>query len=292
MRTSKSIRCRECVQTAMRIISNNGGEMRFGDIVAMMQDVFPNSDYEKEMLKSGTVRWESWLAFFSIDAVKTGYLVKNNGLWHITPEGEKALKLNPEAFDKSLVEGYDMWKKNSDQEKSDDKSCDNDAAEIEIIKSKASAGIRNYIINKNPYEFQDIVAALLRAMGYYTPFIAPKGKDGGVDIIAYKDPLGVETPRIKVQVKHYPTSPIPVDVVRTMIGVLSKGEDVGIIFTSGTFSSDSKREARSSDRKIRLIDLDEFVNLWLQYYANMCEEDRLLMPIIPVYFVDSNIGAQ
>ena len=40
---------------------------------------------------------------------------------------------------------------------------------------------------KNPYEFQDLVAALLRAMGYYTPFIAPKGKDGGVDIIAYRD---------------------------------------------------------------------------------------------------------
>lgn len=31
---------------------------------------------------------------------------------------------------------------------------------------------------------------LPRAMDYYTPFIAPKGKDGGIDIIAYLDPLG------------------------------------------------------------------------------------------------------
>jgi predicted Mrr-cat superfamily restriction endonuclease len=38
-------------------------------------------------------------------------------------------------------------------------------------------------------------------MGYHTPFISPKGKDGGIDIIAYQDPLGLKTPRIKVQVK-------------------------------------------------------------------------------------------
>ncbi len=35
-----------------------------------------------------------------------------------------------------------------------------------------------------------MVAALLRAMGYYTPFISPRGKDGGVDILAYQDPIG------------------------------------------------------------------------------------------------------
>ncbi len=36
-------------------------------------------------------------------------------------------------------------------------------------------------------------------MGYHTPFISPKGKDGGIDIIAYQDALGINKPRIKVQ---------------------------------------------------------------------------------------------
>ncbi|MBF0548586.1 MAG: restriction endonuclease [Candidatus Riflebacteria bacterium] len=31
------------------------------------------------------------------------------------------------------------------------------------------------------------------------------GKDGGVDIIAYRDPLGTESPRIKIQIKHRET---------------------------------------------------------------------------------------
>ena len=39
-------------------------------------------------------------------------------------------------------------------------------------------------------------------MGYYTPFVAPQGKDGGIDVIAYRDPLGTVSPRIKIQIKH------------------------------------------------------------------------------------------
>ena len=41
-----------------------------------------------------------------------------------------------------------------------------------------------------PYQFQDLVAALLRAMGYHVAWVAPPGKDGGTDIVAYTDPLG------------------------------------------------------------------------------------------------------
>ena len=45
----------------------------------------------------------------------------------------------------------------------------------------ALEGLSKFIRGKNPYEFQDIVAALLRVIGYYTPFISPRGKDGGLD---------------------------------------------------------------------------------------------------------------
>ena len=38
-------------------------------------------------------------------------------------------------------------------------------------------------------------------MNYHTSFITAKGKDGGIDIIAYQDPLGIQKPRIKVQVE-------------------------------------------------------------------------------------------
>ena len=55
---------------------------------------------------------------------------------------------------------------------------------LDLLESDAREGIKRYIVSKNPYEFQDMVAALLKAMGYYIQSVAPKGKDGGVDVVA------------------------------------------------------------------------------------------------------------
>lgn len=286
-----NLRQQEAVRDALLLIKQNGGQMRSSDVFAEMGKSFPQSPYEMERTKSGNQRWENWLAFYSIDAVKSGFLVKDKGVWHLTDEGEKALSLTLEDFAAELKMRYDKWydahkSENIETETStaDTDNLDN-IVEIDVVQAQAADGIRNYIIGKNPYEFQDLVAALLRAMGYCTPFIAPKGKDGGVDIIAYRDPLGTTLPRVKVQVKHYPYTPISVDIVRNLLGVLARDGEVGIVITSGTFTNDAKREARNSHTPCRLIDIDEFISLWLQYYPDMQEEDKSLLPIVPIYFV-------
>ena len=60
--------------------------------------------------------------------------------------------------------------------------------------------IRAKIADLDAHQTQDLVAGILRSMGYFTQ-ISPEGKDGGVDIVASRDALGVEPPIIKVQVK-------------------------------------------------------------------------------------------
>jgi len=57
-----------------------------------------------------------------------------------------------------------------------------------MISSKSAyEQIESYLDKKTPYEFQDLAAALLRGMGYFTPICCASGKDGGVDILAYRD---------------------------------------------------------------------------------------------------------
>ena len=41
------------------------------------------------------------------------------------------------------------------------------------------------------YDFQDLVADLLRGMSYRVSWVAPPGKGGGIDIVAYTDPPGI-----------------------------------------------------------------------------------------------------
>jgi restriction system protein len=145
-------------------------------------------------------------------------------------------------------------------------------------------GLENYIDVKNPYEFQDLVAALLRGMGYYTPFVAPKGKDGGVDVMAYRDPLGTESPRIQVQIKHRDT-PATVQEIRQLMGLLQKQGDVGIFVSSGGFTPDARSTARTSHIHVELIDLTRFIGLWKEFYEKLSDEDKSLMPLRPVYFL-------
>ena len=119
-------------------------------------------------------------------------------------------------------------------------------------------------------------------MKYHTPFISPKGKDGGLDIIAYNDPLGATSPRIKVQVKHRPDSSVPVDDIRSLTGLLNKDGDVGLFVTSGSFTSEAERSARESHRHIKLLDIDNFIALWQEFYAKMTDEDKNMLPLYSI----------
>ncbi len=285
MSDKKPTRQAEVVFAAMKAIEANGGEMRVSDIYDTLSQSFPLTDHEKEQTKSGIVRWKAYLNFYSIEVSKVGYLVKKSGTWHLTEEGSKALAAEAGAFFADFHGRYSQMQKEHEVSIIEEEADQPD--DLDMLQGQASKGIREYIIKKNPYEFQDLVAALLLAMGYYKPFIATKEKDGGFDIIAFQDPLGTTTPQLKVQVKHYPTSSISVDVVRGLLGVLVKEGDVGLIVTSGTFTSESKKEARGGHRCLRLIDIDEFIDLWIQYYDRMSEEDKSMLPIIPVYFLKS-----
>ena len=160
--------------------------------------------------KTGNVRWQSVLHFYSIDCVKAGYLIKKSGIWYLTPEGEEAVKLGEMGLFTAANAAYKQWKLKkqslADIPESDETDVEvttqNEGLTVEQAEAMALEGIKQFINAKNPYEFQDLAAALLRGMSYYTPFIAPRGKDGGVDIIAYRNPLGTVSPRIKLQIKH------------------------------------------------------------------------------------------
>ncbi|SFM64324.1 restriction endonuclease [Nitrosomonas communis] len=120
-------------------------------------------------------------------------------------------------------------------------------------------------------------------MGYYTPFVAPKGKDGGIDVIAYRDPLGTVTPRIKVQIKHREET-ASVHEIRQLMGLLQKDGDVGIFVSSGGFTADAKTTARTSHVHVELIDLNRFITLWQEFYHKLGDEDKARLPLIPIFF--------
>lgn len=287
---------------AFKILKESGGQLPGKQVIEKIRETIELTDWEKEVYeKTGYVRWESILHFYTIDAMKAGFLRKNKGVWYLTEEGEKALKTGPLKLHETASQLYQKWALvNKENKPKKGKEAEDEITELEtnktqtqkaqldLMEEQAIAGIKDFIRTKNAYEFQDIVAALLRAMNYYTPFISPKGKDGGLDIVAYSDPLGATVPRLKVQVKHRPDTAVPVDDIRSLTGLLNKDGDIGLFVTSGTFTSEAERSARESHRHIKLLDLDNFIALWQEFYIKLSDEDKNLLPLHSIYFLGSN----
>ena len=273
-------------KAVLELLEKNGGEMRRSDLIKAVPTEYHLDEWEAALPKetSEHPRWRTALVYYSIDLNKAGFIKRKDGIWYITDDGREALKLPAAEVYLKAAEAYHKWEEQCEQtSETPDMEVDSGGKlSLSDIKSQASDDRYNYIRERTPYEFQDLVAALLRAMGYYTPFVAPKGKDGGVDIIAYSHPLGASGERLKVQVKHYgPDNPVSVDTVR-QISAVAKG-DTPIVVTSGRFAETAKTEARVYN--VRLIDGVEFEELWISYYGQMKEEDKALMPIEPVYFI-------
>jgi restriction system protein len=122
-------------------------------------------------------------------------------------------------------------------------------------------------------------------MGYHVVWIAPKGKDGGLDLLAQSDPLGVRGPRIKGQVKRRRDTKTTEDELRSFLSLIEQG-DVGVYISLGGFTNDTHAAARRSARRITLIDGEALLELWVEHYEKVDEEGRSLLPIKPVYFLD------
>lgn len=299
-KSKSKIIAEKTIFATFNILKDNGGELRGKDVVDRIRETVDFNDYEKHRYeKTGYIRWESILHFYTIDCMKAGFLRKNKGLWILTNEGEEAIKLGPEKLLSTATKIYKEWdakRKKGTVEKGEE----DDLPEIQTDKGQAQqaildqleenaiTGIRNFILQKNPYEFQDLVAALLNSMGYHISEVAKRGPDGGIDIIAYNDPLGTTQPRIIVQVKHRPSSTISSDEIQKLAGTLKRTTDVGIFVTSGDFSKPAIKEARHSREHIELIGFDRLVSLWTEYYSKLDDEQKNMLPLHPIYYLGSN----
>ena len=136
-------------------------------------------------------------------------------------------------------------------------------------------------------DFEEFTADLLQALGYQAR-VTPYSQDGGVDVIAHRDPLGVEPPLIKVQCKHH-TGTISGPEVQQLVGTLAPGE-LGVFVTLGTYSKDAQSIERQK-QGLRLLSGEAIVGLVLTSYDRLPERWRTLIPLTPLLVVDDTIDA-
>jgi restriction system protein len=151
----------------------------------------------------------------------------------------------------------------------------------EVIE-KASEFIDDMLAALEPYEMQDLVAGVLRAMGYKTR-VSPRGADRGVDIFASPDGLGLQEPRIFVEVKHRKNSAMGSQEVRAFMGGRQPGDRCLYVSTGG-FTKDARYEAERSSVPLTLLGLPELRALLVEHYEALDLETKRLVPLTKLYW--------
>lgn len=289
----------ELLRNLFEILMEQPDGLKAGVALEALANKVVLTDYEKGSYESGGMRVDKILRFATIDCSKAGWLLKQKGKWSITDEGKEAYikYADPGTFYREAVKRYKEWKlsqppqtvtKEVKPDNNQELQIEEESKEVSITFEQAEEQswqeIEQFLKGMNPFEFQELVASLLRAMGYHIAWVSPPGKDGGIDILAFSDPLGTRPPRIKVQVKRYDSS-ITVDGLRSFMALLSD-DDVGLFVTTSSFTKDARDEARKQEkRKITLIDLERLFDLWIEYYAKLEDAARRRFPLRPIYFL-------
>jgi restriction system protein len=279
----------ELVRGVFKILMEEEEGLPAKEVLKRLEQLVPPTPFERTTYPSRPEvrRYGKIVRFSTIAPVKAGWLQKNKGTWSLTDEGREAFRrfTDPERFDLEAKRLYRKWREARPETQEDEAADEVDTTTlIEEAEENAWTEIKDHLESMNPYDFQNLVAGLIRAMGYHVSWVAPPGADKGIDILAHTDPLGIEGPRIKVQVKRQGER-VSVGGLRSFVAVLGD-TDVGLFVCTGGFTRDAETEARSQERpKIMLVDLKRLFDLWVEHYQDIAEDYRRLLPLRPIHYL-------
>ena len=152
---------------------------------------------------------------------------------------------------------------------------------LEGVEFAAIEKIKDLVSRLDWSEMQELIAGLLRAMGYKTQ-ISPAGPDRGKDIIASPDGFGFENPRIVVEVKHRTGAAMGSAHIRSFLGGRHK-DDRGLYVSTGGFTKDAYYEAERATVPLTLWTLDNLVRALVEHYEHTDAETKRLVPLKRMY---------
>jgi len=133
-----------------------------------------------------------------------------------------------------------------------------------------------------------LVDAVLKADGWVTKVSKP-GADGGVDILAGRGTLGLDAPRLVVQVKSQQAA-CDVGVYRTLQGSMQTFHATqGLIVCWGGFNRNVQAESHQAHFTIRLWESRDLVAAVFKNYERLPEDIQARLPLKQVWML---VGAR
>ena len=149
-----------------------------------------------------------------------------------------------------------------------------EAPDVEAV---AREQIRQFIsANFAGHELARLIGAILAGQGFMVT-VSPPGADQGVDILAGRGSLGLDSPRVVVQVK---TGQAGIDEFRSLRGLVTVlAADQGLLVAWGGFKGTVRTEAKQDYFKMRLWDAEDVLTSLFSVYEELPEDVRSELPL-------------
>lgn len=128
-----------------------------------------------------------------------------------------------------------------------------------------------------------LVTAILTAEGFLCTQ-SPPGPDGGIDITAGRGPLGLDSPRLLVQVKS--GGQIGSPIVVQLHGVMTThGAEQGLLVAWGGLSKPARDALKTQQLRVRVWEASDVVDAVLRVYDRLPDDIRAQLPLRRVWML-------
>jgi len=167
----------------------------------------------------------------------------------------------------------------------DAENVDTEIEAVDLVET-ASDRIRQFISEEFAgHALAQLTAAVLTAEGFNC-IVSPEGPDGGIDILAGRGPLGLDSPRLLVQVKSG-TASIDAPTVRQLHGVISThGADQGLLVAWGGLNRVAAKELATQRFNLRVWDANDLIESVYKNYSVLPASITARLPLRQIWVLE------
>jgi restriction system protein len=244
----------------LQAIRELGGSGRPDEIrTAIARDLRISDAEQSAPLPSGVqTRFENQVHWARFYLAKAGYIDSSQrGVWTLTEKGRSLGEVTADEIQRIIREVSEQTKPVG----SDGVESGPDAGEGVHAVSDYREELARMLQSLPPAGFERFCQRLLRESGFQEVTITGRSGDGGIDGIGILQVNALVSFKVLFQCKKYAGSVTP-SHVRDFRGAMTGRADKGIIITTGSFTSEARKEAvRDGAPPIELVDGEKLASM-------------------------------
>jgi restriction system protein len=251
---------------ALKELGGSGRPSEVREVIAKQLNI---SEIDRtELLDGGAPRFDNQVAWARFYLVKEGLVDSSKrGVWSLSDRGREIESLS---FDESLAIFRRIQSEFQPERIPEEATQQEEIVEETIAPNDTAVSddssyrkkLLEVLMSLPPAGFERLCQRLLRESGFEQVVVMGRSGDGGIDGQGILQINPFVSFKVLFQCKRY-TGSVSVSQVRDFRGAMMGRADKGIILTTGTFTSDSQKEAvRDGVPPIELVHGDKLLDMF------------------------------